>query len=97
MAKTQTTPVAAAVETYGFRVVVRGNVNGTRVRRVRVLQASDAGAAFEAAGAVAAAASEGMENVFFNVYPPVGMLCNGGISKGFEVVDGYIVRAKTTA
>jgi hypothetical protein len=98
MAKTQTqaqATAAQAVETYSFRVVIRGNVNGARVRRVRTIQAADAAQAYNDAGAVAAGASDGMENVFYNVFPPVGMLCNGGLSKGFEVVDGYIVRTAT--
>ena len=87
-----------ASETYGFRVVVRGNLDGRRVRRVRTVQASDAAQAFEAAGPVAAQASEGLSDVFYNVYPPVGQLCNGGVSKGFEVTsDGYIVRSAAQA
>jgi hypothetical protein len=95
MAKTQTQTPAAAVETYSFRVVVRGNINGARVRRVRTIQAATTQDAFEQSGEVAKEVSEGMDNVFHNVYPPVGMLCSGGISKGFEIVDGYIVRTAT--
>lgn len=97
MAKSKTaTPAAANAQTYSFRVIVRGaNKDGARVRRVRTIQATDAGHAFELAGPIAEEASKGLDQsgLFINVYPPVGQLCNGGISKGFVVTpDGFLVK-----
>lgn len=99
MAKTVKTAVAAAVaaataaETYGFRVVVRGNEkDGRRVRRVKTIQCTDFGHAMDEAGPVAEDASKGLSNVHYAVYPPVGLKCNGAPSKGWKVAnDGSLV------
>ena len=89
---TQTTPAAA--QAGGPRVVVRGtNAAGARVRKVHTLQGcADMAQAAELAGPIAEKLAAGLENVYYNVYPPVGELCNGGLSKGFALVGGLVVK-----
>ena len=90
--------------TYGWRVVVRGNTaNGPRKRYVHTVQACSAGtAAHNAAGAIAAAtmAQHGLQpaGLFHTVYPPVGLLCNGGVSKGWQALPcGTLQRVGATS
>jgi hypothetical protein len=100
-AQQATTQPAGA--TVGWRVVVRGTTKGgTRQRGVQTVQAGvDGAAAYAQAGALAQAMAQAKGwqegTVFYNVYPPVGVLCNGGISKGFAVENGYVVRATAAA
>lgn len=76
-----------------FRVVVRGNnKDGKRIRRVKNVMAADANDAAVKGEAMAMTLIEGLTNPYFNVYPPVGELCNGGLSKGFELVDGLVTK-----
>ena len=82
---------------FNFRVVIRGNLAGQkqRLRRVRTISETEAGA-FERAGIIAeqVTTEEKFENVTFNVYPPSGLRCDGRVSKGHVVVDGFVVKAK---
>lgn len=88
-----------AQATAGFRVIVRGakQQGGPRVRKVTTIQAVDMAQACDLAGPVAEKMSEGLFEVYFNVYPPVGELCNGGLSKGFALVGGLVVKQAPAA
>jgi hypothetical protein len=90
------------VTTAGFRVIVRGkNKAGRRPRFVRTIHVADFDAAHEQAGAIAEqiVKEHGLdtEGLFINVYPPTGFRCDGALSKGHEVVDGFVVKAKVPA
>lgn len=95
-----TANAATEAETFTYRHIVRGDLpSGKRVRRVRnhtgTLE-SAYGTLVEVADKVAA--DEGLANVYSAVYPPVGLLCRAGISRGFELkADGSIGRVEIEA
>ena len=99
MAK-QTTQVAAVATEASeavFRVVVRGtNTDGVRVRRVRNIAESAYMAGDD--GEVAKALAAGLVDPTYRVYPPVGNLCRGGLSRGWVAHDdGTISRVAKVA
>ena len=74
------------METYSFRVVLRGSDSeGVRRRRVRTIPSPSYELAWASAEAVHAAMGKGLRDLSINVLPPAGWKLNGELSKGFEV------------
>jgi len=87
----------ANVEQFPFRLVIRGTLNGKRVRRVVTVHTSEA-EAYEMVGDKAEEISkrDSLTNVFFNVYPPSGIRCDGALSKGHVLSEDrqYVNKVK---
>lgn len=88
---------AGTAAKFPFRLIMRMNVAGKRVRRVRVLHDTEAGATER----MAAIAEEivrtegGTEPSPPALYPPSGIRLDGKLSRGHEVnADGVIVKVK---